>query len=74
MMKKEEFFIRLAEELELDGDKINESSSLHLTSLMQLALMSFLDENFGIRVKAIDLKGIDSVESLITLIGKDKII
>ena len=71
-MKKEEFFQKLVTELDLEVNELNESSSLHLTSLMHLALMSFLDDHFGIRVKAIDLKGIDSVEKLITLIGQDK--
>jgi acyl carrier protein len=45
---------------------------LHLTSLKTLALMSFLDEHFSIRVKAIDLKGIDTIDKLMTLIGIDK--
>jgi acyl carrier protein len=71
-MKKEEFFNKLKKELELDDNEINQSSSLHLTSLMTLALISFLDEHFGLRVKAIDLTGIDSVDKLVNIIGKDK--
>lgn len=62
----------LVNELELEDDEINDQSPLHLTSLKQLSLMSFLDEYFGLRVKAVDLKRIDSVEKLLLLIGKDK--
>lgn len=71
-MRKEEFFKKIITLLELEESEINENSSLHLTSLMHLSLISFLDENFGTRVKFNDLKGIDSVNKLITLIGKDK--
>jgi len=71
-MDKKEFYKKLVEELDLEDRDINENSSLHLTSLMHLSLMSFLDEHFGVRVKAIDLKDIDSVGKLITLIGIDK--
>jgi acyl carrier protein len=72
-MKKEDLFKKLVNELELESVEINESSALNLTSLMQLSLMSFLDEHFGVRVKAKDLIGIDSVDKLMNLIGKDKI-
>ena len=71
-MEKKEFFKKLVNELELEDSEINESSSLHLTSLRTLALMSFLDEHFELRVKAAELKGIDSIEKLMALIGKDK--
>lgn len=62
----------LVNELELENDEINEQSSLHLTSLKLLSLISFLDEHFGLRIKTANLKGIDSVEKLIFLIGRDK--
>jgi acyl carrier protein len=71
-MKKNDFFNKLVDDLELEDVDINEASSLHLTSLKTLALMSFLDEHFSIRVKAIDLKGIDTIDKLMTLIGIDK--
>jgi acyl carrier protein len=72
-MNKEEFFRKLVEDLELEDSKINEGSSLHLTSLRTLSLISFLDEHFGLRVKAIELRGIDSVDKLMILIGRDKL-
>jgi acyl carrier protein len=71
-MEKNDFLKKLVDELELENDNINEASSLHLTSLRTLSLMSFLDEHFDIRVKAIDLKGIDNINKLMALIGKDK--
>jgi len=39
---------------------------------MNLSLIVFLDENFDLRVKGKDLKEIDSVEKIISLIGVDK--
>jgi len=71
-MRKEEFYLKLVDGLDLDDKEINENSALHLTSLMHLSLISFLDENFGIRAKAIDLKDIDSVAKLMSFIGKEK--
>jgi acyl carrier protein len=71
-MKKEIFFKMLVNELELENDEINDQSILNLTSLKQLSLISFLDEHFSLRIKAVNLKGIDSVEKLILLIGRDK--
>lgn len=71
-MKKKDFFRKLVSELELEDVEINESSTLHLTSLMHLSLMSFLDEYFGVRVKARDLNDIDTVDKLMVLIGKEK--
>jgi acyl carrier protein len=71
-MKKEDFFKKLVNELELDDSIIDENSPLHFTSLQTLSLISFLDEHFGVRVKARDLIGIDSLDKLIALIGKDK--
>lgn len=71
-MKKEDFFRKIEKELEFEKNEIKEFSPLHLTSLNHLSLISFIDEHFGIRVKAIDLKGVDSVDKLISIIGKDK--
>lgn len=73
-MNKEEFFIKLVEELDLEDREINENSALHLTSLMHLSLISFLDEHFRIRIRATDLKDIDNVDKLMILIGKDNFI
>lgn len=72
-MKREEFFKSLIDELELEEIEINESSPLILTSLKKMILISFLDNHFAIRVKANDLKDIDSIAKLMSLIGKEKI-
>jgi acyl carrier protein len=71
-MKKEDFFRRLERELEIDKNKITGNTPLHLTSLNHLSLVSLIDENFGVRVKSHDLKEVDTVDKLITLIGRDK--
>jgi acyl carrier protein len=72
-MKRGEFFKILVTELDLGDAEINEGSPLNITSLMSLSLISLLDEHFGIRVKATDLRKIDSVKKLVELIGKDKL-
>lgn len=71
-MDKADFFKKLVDELDLDDNQLNEKSGLNLTSLNHLSLISFLDEYFGIRVKAVDLKNIDSIEKLMKLIGMEK--
>ena len=72
-MKKEEFLKNLADALELDANEINLNSPLQLSSLMRLSLMSFIDEKFGVRVRANELKDLDNVEKIVTLIGKNKL-
>jgi acyl carrier protein len=71
-MEKDVFFKKLKEELDLEEHDLNEGSTFNLTSLMHLSLISFLDEHFEIRIKAADLKDINSVEKLMILIGKDR--
>jgi acyl carrier protein len=73
-MNKENFYEKLREELDLEENELTENSSLHLTSLMQLSLISLLDEHFGLRVKATELNEIRNVSDLISLIGEDKFI
>jgi acyl carrier protein len=72
IMKKEEFLSSLNEALELENPELTEKSGINLTSIMNLTLIVFLDENFNLRVTGKDLKDIDSVEKIIQLIGKDK--
>jgi acyl carrier protein len=71
-MKKKEFLISLNEALELENHELNEKSIINLTSIMNLTLIVYLDENFNLRVTGKDLKNIDSVEKIIQLIGEDK--
>jgi len=72
-MKKEDFLTQLNDDLDLDNPNLSVNSSINLTSLRTLSLVAFLDEKFKIRVKAAELKGIDSVDKIIRLIGEDKI-
>lgn len=73
IMKKEEFLTSLNEALELENPNLNEKSGINLTSIMNLTLIMFLDENFDLKVTGKDLKGVDSVEKIIELIGEDKL-
>jgi acyl carrier protein len=72
IMEKKKFLILLNETLELENPELNEKSSINLTSIMNLSLIVFLDENFNLRVTGKDLKDIDSIKKIIQLIGKDK--
>ncbi len=72
-MKKEEFLEKLNDALEISDNELSENSPINLTSIMNLSLIVFLDENFNIRVTGNDLKGIDTVDKIIALIGSEKI-
>jgi|BarGraNGADG00312_1021997.scaffolds.fasta_scaffold02408_2 acyl carrier protein len=71
-MKKAEFLKKLNDTLEISDSDLTEKTTFNLTSIMNLSLIVFLDENFDLRVKGKDLKEIDSVEKIISLIGVDK--
>jgi acyl carrier protein len=67
-MKKAIFFEELKDILELDGI-IDESTTLHLTSLAILSIIVLVDENFDKQIRNVDLKNVSSVKSLMVLIG-----
>lgn len=66
-MDKEKFLKELSEVLELEV--LTESSSLELDSMKTLAIIVFVDENFDKQLSAEELKRINSVNDLISLIG-----
>jgi acyl carrier protein len=70
-MERTKFFNDLKDALELD-DIVNESSSLHLSSLATLVVISFIDENFDKQIKASNLQNVNSVKTLMELIGVEK--
>jgi len=70
-MERTRFFNDLKDALELD-DIVNESSSLHLSSLATLVVISFIDENFDKQIKASNLQNVNSVKTLMELIGVEK--
>ena len=66
-MDKEKFMKELSDVLELE--MLTESSDLELDSMKTLAIIVFIDENFNKQLTADELKKINSVNDLISLIG-----
>ncbi|MGD0755398.1 MAG: hypothetical protein ABR927_10095 [Bacteroidales bacterium] len=72
-MKKIDFINELKELLEIEGELL-ETTPLHLTSISTLTVIVFLDENFNMRVKAVDLKNVSTIKDLINLTGSELLI
>lgn len=73
-MKKSDFYAELIDILEIESDKkINEDTPLDLDSLKILSIIAMIDENFELEFSAEELKSLTNVQSLIELIGKDRI-
>jgi acyl carrier protein len=70
-MEKTIFFEELKDTLELDGI-VDETTILHLTSLAILSVIVLVDENFDKQIRTVDLKNVNSVKSLMDLIGLEK--
>lgn len=71
-MKKEEFLNELAEIMQLDTPPVgteNLEDFMEWDSLANLSVMSMFDMEFGISLKAGDLKRIKTVNDLIALAG-----
>ena len=73
-MKKEDFFEKLIDTLELENEDIDYKTKIHLDSLSTLSVIVFLHENFNKRVSAEELKKVSSVKDIVKIVGKDKII
>jgi len=72
-MKKIEFLEKVKETLEIPEENIDFDTFLTIDSMGILGLIALFDENFNIKVKAIDLKGKHTVENLIELLGQNKL-
>jgi acyl carrier protein len=72
-MKKTDFYSELKDALMIEEDEINENTEIHLTSLSTLSVIAFIDENFDKQVRASDLKSVQNISNLITLIGPENI-
>jgi len=70
-MKKKDFYSRMSEELELGNNKVNENTPIHLSSLQTLVLIMLIDENFEKQIKITDLKEVETISDLMTLIGTE---
>lgn len=74
-MKKNEFIIELAEELEIETTlKINTNLKDldEWDSMTALVLIGYISNKFGIKLNADDLKEITTIDSLINKIGVEK--
>jgi acyl carrier protein len=75
-MKKEEFILKIKEELELESeiDFTTELKELEeWDSMTAMVLIGFVSDNFGLTLTADDIKRMTSVDSLVAKIGTDKI-
>ena len=75
-MKKNDFIKGLREILEAEDGEFNEKTNLAAlegyNSLNIIAIMAFIDENFNKQLIGSELRSINTVGSLIKLIGQDK--
>ncbi len=75
-MTKQEFIDLLAEELEVEDVRLEESTILkslvEWDSMAIMVVIGLLDENFGIKVTAEQFKSIKTIGSIIEVIGEDK--
>ena len=69
-MEKTEFARRIQDALELPDEIIDLDAALEIDSMGVLALIAFFDENFNLKVKAIELKGKNTINKLIELLGQ----
>jgi acyl carrier protein len=69
-MEKAKLFDDLKDTLELEGI-VNEGTSLHLTSFETLLVITLIDEKFKKQINSGDLKSVNSVKSLMELIGME---
>jgi acyl carrier protein len=70
-MKKNDFYYKIQEALELDDKIVNDKSSIYLSSLQTLALIAFVDENFEKQLKIAELRDVKSISDLMSLIGME---
>jgi acyl carrier protein len=75
-MKRDEFILKLKEELELES-AIDFNTDLkgldEWDSMTAMVLIGFISDNFGLTLTADDIKQMTSVDSLIIKIGIEKI-
>lgn len=75
-MKKQEFFKKLAETLEITSKELNSDTILtqldEYDSMAVMSIIAFTDENFGVKLTAKQIASITDLNSLIKLIGSEK--
>ncbi len=75
-MKKAEFVIQIAEYCEFENNGLTLETTLKLVegydSLAIMSMIAFVDENFGVKLTAQQIKDLSDFKSIIELIGIDK--
>lgn len=70
-MKKTDLINGIKEILEMEDQVLEIDTPLHITSLGTLSLIVFIDENFNKQYKASELRGVNTINDLVKLIGTD---
>ena len=74
-MTKQEFFVNLKEELEIDVTLVGAINLKNLDewdSMLAMVLIGYVSNEFGVTLTAEDLEVITTIDSLIEKIGVDK--
>jgi len=72
MMTKEEFLEQMQDVLQTDAELTMDTVLADLDewdSLSMMALMAFLDKNFGVKVKIVDLKALATIADIAVKAG-----
>jgi len=72
-MNKTAFLQNVAEILEVPAQDITFDTPLTIDSMGVLGLIAMFDENFGLNIKAVDLRGKNTVNQLIELLGQNSL-
>jgi len=71
-MKKVDFLNLVKETLEISDDTVGYETNLGIDSMGILGLIALYDEHFNVKVKALDLKGRNTINKLIELTGQSE--
>ena len=75
-MKKGEFILRLAQFCEFSETDLKLDTNLKsikgYDSMAIMSMIAFIDENFNLKITAVQINGLTDFKSLILLIGKER--
>lgn len=74
-MKKEDFYLRLQEDLELDVPVDGDTDIANMEewdSMATMVLIALVNEEFGISLSSNEIEKITTVASIVDIIGSDK--
>ena len=70
-MKINDFVTGIKETLEIDDEEVTLDTPLNISSLGVLALIVFIHEKFSKKFKEYDLRRINTMSDIVTLVGED---